>query len=129
MAQRNQKIDKNFEKVTKFNILLTLVENIVFLVIRHWDYTVLLGSLWGLAMTTIFFYMICVSVPRALSLDDPELAAKHMRTSQLERTAILAVGIFVAIKFPHFYWPASLVPLLFTRISISVLHLEREEEE
>lgn len=128
MMQNNKKIDKNFEKVTKVNVILTIIENIVFFVIGRWNHTVLIGSLWGLALTCIFFYMICVSVPRALAMEDPDLAAKHMRTSQLERTRILGVGIFVAIKAPFIYWPAALIPLLFTRISISVLHLEREEE-
>ncbi|MDD6186886.1 MAG: hypothetical protein PUB11_02375 [Oscillospiraceae bacterium] len=128
MADSNRKTDKNFEKVTKSNAVLTVVENIVFLVLKHWDYTVLLGSLWGFLMTTAFFYMICVSVPRALAFDDPDLASKKLRTSKMERTAVLAIGIIVAMKFPHFYWPAAVIPLLFTRISISLLHLEREEE-
>lgn len=126
MARRQ--LDKNFEKVTKVNTVLTVVENIGFLVFGKWDYTVLLGSLWGLGMTTLFFYMICVSVPHALSTDDPDLATKRMRTSQLERTGMLAVGIFGAIKIPFIYWPAALIPLLFTRISITLLHLDREEE-
>ncbi|MBQ3008896.1 MAG: ATP synthase subunit I [Oscillospiraceae bacterium] len=126
MAKR--KIDESFGKVTKVNMILTAVENIGFLVFGHWDYTVLLGSLWGLGMTTLFFYMICVSVPRALSTDDPDIATKRLRNSQMERTAMLAVGIFIALKVPHINWPAALIPLLFTRISITLLHLDREEE-
>lgn len=128
MAKGNRKIDKNFEKVAKSNAVLTALENIGFLVFGRWSYTVLLGSLWGFLMTTIFFYMICVSVPRALALEDPDEASKRIRASRMERTAVLTIGIIAAIKFPYFYWPAALIPLLFTRISISLLHLEREEE-
>lgn len=123
-----KKLDENFGKVTKVNAILTAIENAGFLVFGRWNYTVLLGSLWGLGMTTLFFYMICVSVPRALSTDDPDIAAKRLRNSQMERTAMLAVGVFIALKFPHIYWPAALIPLLFTRISITLLHLDREEE-
>ncbi|MBQ8603291.1 MAG: hypothetical protein IJ410_00400 [Oscillospiraceae bacterium] len=128
MSFKNTRIDKNFEKVTKVNIVLTLIENIAFFALGKWDYTVLLGSLWGLGMTTLFFFMICISVPRALALQDPDMAANAIKASQLKRTAVLAVGIVIAIKFPHFYWPAALIPLLFTRISIFTLHLDREEE-
>ena len=124
----NTKIDKNFAKVTKVNAILTVRENIGFFVFGRWDYTVVLGSLWGLAMTTIFFYSICVSVPRILAIGDADIAAKRMRTSQMERSVIMGVGIFAAIKIPQIYWPAALIPLLFTRISINLLHLEREEE-
>ncbi len=123
----NSKIDKNFEKVTKFNILLTVIENIIFFLVKKWDYTVLTGSLWGLVMTSVFFYMICVSVPRALAMEDPDIAAKRIRASQLERLGVLAVGIFAAIKISWINWPAALIPLLFTRISIVLLNFTDKE--
>ena len=59
------RIDENFYKVSKINIILTVIENIGFLVFGHWDYTVLLGSLLGLGITTMFFYSICVSAKSA----------------------------------------------------------------
>ena len=55
----NNRIDENFYKVSKINIILTVIENIGFLVFGHWDFTVLLGSLLGLGITTMFFYSIC----------------------------------------------------------------------
>lgn len=129
MAFRNTQIDKNFEKVTKVNVILTVIENIVFLVLGRWDYTVLIASLWGLGMTTMFFYMICVSVPRALELGDPDMAVNAIKASQLKRSALLGVGIVIAIKAPFMYWPAALIPLIFTRISIQLLQFGGEEEE
>ena len=123
-----KQLDENFGKVSKVNIILTVIENVGFLIFGKWNFTVLLGSLWGLLMTTRFFYSICVSVPRALSTDDPDIATKRLRASQLERTEILAVGVFIALKVQFLYWPAALIPLLFTRISITLLHLDREED-
>lgn len=128
MENQKVKLDENFAKVSRINILLTVAENIAFLVLGYWDYKVLLGSLLGLLTTTLFFWSICVSVPKALSYGDPELAQKSIRASRQVRTAIMAVCMIVAFKVPVFNWIAALIPLLFTRISISFLNFAREEE-
>ena len=124
-----QEIDKNFYTVSKINIILTVIENIGFLFFSHWDYTVLLGSLLGLGITTMFFYSICVSVPKALSFDDPDMARKSIKASRTYRTIMMAVGMLVAIKLPVFNAFAAMIPLLFTRISIMILNFKGEEEK
>lgn len=124
-----QEIDKNFYSVSKINIILTVIENIGFLFFSHWDYTVLLGSLLGLGITTMFFYSICVSVPKALSFADPDMARKSIKASRTYRTIMMAVGMLVAIKLPVFNAFAAMIPLLFTRISIMILNFKGEEEK
>ena len=124
-----QEIDKNFYSVSKINIILTVIENIGFIFFSHWDYTVLLGSLLGLGITTMFFYSICVSVPKALSYGDAELAQKSIRASRSVRTIVMAVGLIIAIKAPIFNMWAAMIPLLFTRISIAFLHINTDGEE
>ena len=121
-------IDESFFKVSKINILLTVIENIGFAVFGYWDYTVLLGSLLGLLITTVFFYSICVSVPKALQYGDADLAQKSIKASRSVRTIVMAVGLFIAIKVPLFNMYAAMIPLLFTRISIALLNLKGEEE-
>ena len=121
-------IDESFFKVSKINILLTVIENIGFAVFGYWDYTVLLGSLLGLLITTVFFYSICVSVPKALQYGDADLAQKSIKASRSLRTIVMAVGLVIAIKVPLFNMYAAMIPLLFTRISITLLNLKGEEE-
>ncbi len=124
-----QAIDKNFYKVSKINIILTVIENIGFLLLADWDYTVLLGSLLGFGITTMFFYSICVSVPKALSYGDPDMAQKSIRASRTYRTIMMAVGLLIAIKLPFVNAFAAMIPLLFTRISIMVINSKGEEED
>lgn len=126
---KKQEIDKSFYKVSKVNIVLTVIENIAFLIFGHWDITVLLGSLLGLGMTTAFFYSICVSVPKALSHNDPDMAQKSIRASRSYRTIMMAVGLLIAIKLPFFNAFAAMIPLVFTRISIMVINFRGEEED
>ena len=121
-------IDESFFKVSKINILLTVIENIGFAVFGYWNYTVLLGSLLGLFITTVFFYSICVSVPKALQYGDADLAQKSIKASRSLRTIVMAVGVIIAIKLPWFDMYAAMIPLLFTRISIALLNLKGEEE-
>lgn len=128
LQNQKNKIDENFFRVSKINIVLTVIENAGFLLAGYWNLKVLAGSLWGLALTTAFFYSICVSVPKALSYGDSELAQKSIRASRLYRNIMLAIGVVIAMKVPVFNPWAAMIPLLFTRISISVLNFRREEE-
>ena len=129
MFKKLNELDGSFLKVSKFNVVLTVLLNIIFRVLGRWDYTVLLGSMVGLGITTFFYYSICVSVPKALGYGDPELAQKSIRASRSMRTIVMAVGLIVAIKLPWFNIWATIVPLLFTRISIGFIHIDTEGEE
>ena len=56
MLNHFKELDGSFFKVSKFNIILTAVLNLLFLIFSRWDYTVLLGSILGLFITTVFYY-------------------------------------------------------------------------
>ena len=129
MFKKLHELDGSFMKVSKFNVVLTVILNIVFRVIGKWDVTVLLGSVLGLIITTFFYYSICVSVPKALGYGDPELAQKSIRASRSMRTIVMAVGLIIAIKLPWVNIFAAIIPLLFTRISIAFLHIDTDGEE
>ena len=128
MSKMDPAAVKQFEKVTKLNFVLTAIENIVFMVMGKWDVTVLLGSLWGLALTSFFFYRICITIPQALHMEDADLAAKHVTNSQTERLLVLGVGIVAAFKLEFINRWAAIIPLIFTRISIIILNFKGEEE-
>lgn len=129
MRKMDSNVIKQFEKVSGLNFALTVVENIVFLMLKKWDYTVLLGSLWGFVIACVFFYLICTSVTKALESEDPEIASKYMRATYIERMLVMAGGIIVALKVSVFNWIAAVIPLLFTRLSITLLHNKIVEEE
>ena len=119
---------KQFKRVVKFNSIMTIIENIVFLIIGKWDYTVLLGSLWGLLLACFFFYKICVSVPQILNMENPNMASRFAVTSQTQRLFITAFGIFIAFKVSFINAMAAIIPLFFTRISIVIINLIYKEE-
>ncbi len=121
---QDPEILKQFKQVALINLRLTAVENVVFLLIGQWDLTVLAGSIWGWLITCRYFYMICVSVTKALGTGDPELAQKSIRASYMGRMAVIAVGLIVAFKLDFFNWIAAAVPLLFTRLSLTYINMK-----
>ena len=119
---------KQFKRVVKINSLLTIIENIGFLIFGKWDYTVLLGSLWGLLLACFFFYKICVSVPQILNMENPNMASRHAVTSQTQRLFVTGAGIFVAFKVSFINAMAAIIPLFFTRVAIVLINLIYKEE-
>ena len=128
MKNMRPEVAQQFKEISKINFILTAIENLGFLVFWKWDYTVLIGSLWGLLMTELFFYLISVSIPKALRYGDTEMAQKAVRLSNIQRLFILGIGIIAAFKLSFINATAALIPLLFTGISIKIYHLRIREE-
>ena len=60
---------------------------------------------------------------------EPKQAQLYMQKTSMGRTLIMAVSVFVAIKVPFLNWVAAVIPLFFTRISISLIHLTKKKGE
>lgn len=115
------------KQISAINLILTAIENVVFLVLGKWDYTVLLGSLFGWFIACLVFVLIGVSVQKAMQKDSHE-AQNYMKLTYMGRMAVMAAGIFLAIKLSIFNWIAAILPLAFTRISIALLNLKKKED-
>ena len=62
-------------------ILLSVIMEAVFLVIRQWDLSVLFGNLGGAAAATGSFFLLALTVSRAVSSGKPEAAAQRVKAS------------------------------------------------
>ena len=60
---------------------------------------------------------------------EPKQAQLYMQKTSMWRTLIMAVSVFVAIKVSFFNWVAAVIPLFFTRISISLIHITKKKGE
>ena len=104
-------------------VLLSLVMEAVFLLIREWDVSVLFGNLGGAAVAVgNFFLMALVAVRamnRALEKGKPEEAASRVKATATYRL-LGCVGlcvILIAVFKTNVY--ATMIPLLFPRIGIA----------
>lgn len=99
-------------------IILSAVMEAVFLVLRYWDYRVLLGNLLSGAFAVANFYFMGIAVEKAVEKD--EKGAKGvMKTSQTLRTFMLFAVAAFGVSLPCFNPAASIIPLFFPRIAIT----------
>ena len=116
-------IDPVVLKETRFIAAVVLILSglmqIVFLVLGKWDYTVLLGTLWGMLLAVGNFFLMARTVEKAVSLN-PEDVKKKVRTSLQLRLAGLVLGCVIGGLVPFMNTFAVLVPQFFPRIGVAV---------
>ena len=104
-------------------VLLSLVMEAVFLLIRKWDLSVLFGNLGGAAAAVGNFFLMALiatrAVERAVEKGKPEEAAARVKATATVRLlgCLGLCVILVAVFKTNVY--ATLIPLLFPRIGIA----------
>ncbi len=119
------KIDKTVIKETKyiasFVVIFSVLMQAIFLIISKWNYTVLLGNLWGAAVAAGNFFVMGIFVQKAVSQDEKD-ARQTVKASQSLRMVcifiLIVIGILIFKQTPSRV--AMLIPLVFPRISIAI---------
>ena len=118
-----QAIDPVVWKETKYialwSLVFSAVMQAVFLIIGMWDYTVLLGNLLGYAAIVLNYFGIGLTVQKALTKETKE-AKQTMQLSSTVRMLLLFGVAVIGVTVPVFHMVASLIPLLFPRIAITL---------
>ena len=126
-----KKVDPTVKAETRFIalvvlILLALMEA-VFLIIGKWDYTVLLGCLYGAAIAVGNFFLMGLTVKKCLTLE-PDEAKKRMKLSQQGRLMLMLVLCMIGAALPCFNTVALLVPQFFPRIGVTIRGLTMKDK-
>lgn len=100
----------------------------VFLILRRWDMTVLLGNLLGAALAVGNFFLMALTVQKSLEME-PADAKKRMQFSHSMRMLMLVVGCAIGAAVPCFHLIAVLVPLLMPRIGVGIRGALIKKEE
>lgn len=119
------KIDKTVIKETKyiasFVVIFSVLMQAIFLIISKWNYTVLLGNLWGAAVAAGNFFVMGIFVQKAVAQDEKD-ARQTVKASQSLRMVcifiLIVIGILIFKQTPSRV--AMLIPLVFPRISIAI---------
>lgn len=117
-----KKIDPTVLKETKYMAVWILILSAFlqagFLMLRMWDYTVLLGNaLSGLAGVANFLLM-GITVQKAVLKDEKD-AKTAMQVSLLYRSLMLLVVTVLGVVLPVFHMWAVIIPLFFPRVAIA----------
>ena len=126
-----KKVDPTVKTETRFIALVVLILLIlmeaVFLIIGKWDYTVLLGGLYGAAIAVGNFFLMGLTVQKCLTLE-PDEAKKRMKLSQQGRLMLMLVLCMIGAALPCFNTVALLVPQFFPRIGVTIRGLTMKDK-
>ena len=118
MSNLDPAVRKETGYIAVWVLLLSVVMEAVFLIIRRWDLSVLFGNLGGAAAAVGSFFLLAVTVSRAVSSGKPEEAARRVKASQGIR--LIGMGglcaLLIAVFHTNVY--ATVIPLLFPRIGL-----------
>lgn len=91
----------------------------VFLIARHWDYTVLLGNLLSAAAVIANFFLMGLTVQKSLDKDEKD-AATAVKLSQQLRLLMMFVVVALGAALNCFNLWAVIIPLFFPRVAVAL---------
>ncbi len=119
MARIDRVIIRETTYIALWVLILSALTQAVFLIVRAWDPSVLLGNLYGAAVAVLNFFLMGLAVQRAAKQDE-EGARATVRASHAGRTFLLFVFAAVGVLVPVFHRVTVLLPLFFPRLAITI---------
>lgn len=117
-----KKIDKTVIFETKyiscFVVVLSALMQSVFLMTKQWNYTVLLGNLLSSSVSILNFFLMGLTIQKALNKEDKN-ARTFVQLSQTLRIFMQFSAAAIGVLLPCFNTLTSLIPLFFPRIAVS----------
>ena len=117
-----QKIDKTILKETAYisavSLILSVLMQAVFLIFSFWDYTVILGNLLGLTASVGNFFLMGLTIQKALTKEEEKEARNLIKLSQSGRLMLLFGVAAIGCLIPVFHSIATVIPYLFPRIAV-----------
>ena len=128
-----KKIDKVIKRETFYVFYISAIFSIllqsIFLIIQKWDYTLILGNIYGLVAAVSNFFLMGISVQSALQ-KNPDDAKKQIKLSQSLRLLMLFVLAAIAYLIFHsniYSFLTAIIPYLFPRIAIALRPLFKKD--
>lgn len=125
-------VDPVVRKETRFIaavvLILSALMQVVFLILGKWDYTVILGNLLGAALAVGNFFLMALTVQKAIGLEEKD-AKKKLQLSQQLRLIMMLVVCVIGGALSCFNTLAVLIPQFFPRIGVSIRGLTLKNEQ
>ncbi len=125
---KEQGLKRDLKDIAISNFILNIVQNIAFVVLGYWDFTVLLGSIWGYILSMLILIMLAFSVNKAVD-KDPKQSSVYMQGTYLGRVVVMGLGVYLAIQINSINWISTCIALVFTKISIMIITYLRRKEK
>lgn len=114
--------------IAGFVLIFSVILELAFLLAGAWDITVLLGNLLGGLVAVGNFFLMGLTIQRALGKSEKDAAAR-MKLSQSLRLIMQLLFCAVGAAAPCFNLIASVVPLLFPRVAVMLRPLLNKKDK
>lgn len=126
------KVDTTVKNETRYIayscVILSVLMQLVFILLKKWTYSVLWGNLLSLAIAILNFLFMGITVQKAVTLEVKE-AKKLMKSSQSLRNAAVFVAVVIGVVVPCFNTAAVIIPIFFPRIAVSFRPLIKDKKD
>lgn len=117
MTKPNETVIRETLYIAAFVIFMSVLMQAVFLIIGKWDYTVILGNLFGAAIAVLNFLLMGLTIQKAV-LKEQKSASLMMRVSQAIRLLVIVAAVILGAVLKCFNLWAMIIPLLFPRVAV-----------
>ncbi len=118
MAKLNPTVRKETAYIAVWVLILSVIMEAVFLLLRKWEIPVLTGNLAG-GITAVANYLLLGITVAGAAGGPPEKVALKVRSSMTARMLGMAGVCAIAVGVLHTNVYATVIPLLFPRIGIA----------
>ena len=118
-----QSIVKETKRIAVGTVIMLVVMLAVYAVLGKFTVGVLLGSLLGSAYAIFNFFMLGMTLQKAASMTDQQMAHMKVRSSYSTRMIGMLILAVVAFALPFVEGIPCLIALLFPRATIFVLQV------
>ena len=125
MVKINSTVIKETKYIAIFSGILSLLMQAVFLIVlRRFDYTVLLGNVLGLIIGVGNFLFMGIGVQKAVE-KEPDEAKKVLRFSQTARFFVIFLLAMAGVLLDCFNSLSVIIPIFFPRIAIAARQFKK----
>ena len=120
MEKPNETVLRESAYIALGTVILCILMNAVFWVLRLWNLPVLWGTLLGGGAAACNFFLMALTVQKAVQDADEKAMRMRIRASQALRFVALFTAAALGAALPVFNTIAALLPLFFPRLVIAL---------
>lgn len=104
-------------------LIFSAVMNLIFVLLRRWDLSVLWGSLLGGGFAVVNFFALGLTVQKMAADPNEKRGKLTMQMSYTLRMLFTVFIVALAIKLPGVSWLPTVISLFFPRLTILAMQL------
>ena len=108
MKKPDKIVTKETLYIASFEIFFSIILQLVFILTKHWNYTVLLGNILSGALAVANFFFMGVALEHAITKDEKQ-AFKHFLNAAKNGNAEAAYNLAYCYEFGNLYQFFSLI--------------------